>query len=415
MATAPHLADLELTPVPDGRAEEFLTATLRGFHHEYEAEGWEPGRAVLEPERSFGFTVDDRWISTCTAYSRTLTVPGGTLPVAAVTFVTVQPSYRRRGLLTAMMRHQLADVARRGEPVALLWATEAGIYGRFGYGQATPYLEVSGTTTATAFRPEVPVGPGSVGEVEREEWLAAAGRLHAELLDQRPGSLDRSPEWWAVTTNDHSSRRHGASAYRYALHHSAAGEPDGYLSFRTRDKGEGVFEPGVEAVVAALDGRDPGSRTALWRFVLDLDLVRTFRAPIALDDPLPHQLADRGPLSVAVVDGAYVRLVDVPRALAARRYLTDVDLVLSVRDGLLPANQDRFRLQGGPDGAVASRVTGEADLALDVRDLGAVYLGGISPAVLHRAGVLEERTPGAVAKMTAGFAWSRAPLCLDFF
>lgn len=415
MATAPHLADLELTTATPERTEEFLAATMRGFHHEYEEAGWGPGRAVFEPERNFGFTVDGRWISTCSAYTRTLTVPGGTVSTAAVTFVTVQPSYRRRGLLNSMMRHQLADIAGRGEPVALLWATEAGIYGRYGYGQATPYLQLTGATPESAFRPEVHPGAGSVGEVAAAEWLAAADGLHGELLSARPGSLDRSGAWWAMATNDHPSRRHGASAYRYALHYTAAGEPDGYLSFRTRDAGNGIFEPGVEAIVATLDARDQGARTALWRFVLDLDLVRSFRASIALDDPLPRQLADRGSLQMEVLDGTYLRLVDVPRALEARRYPTEVDLVLRVRDQMLPDNQDSFRLQGGPAGAVVSRVSAEPDVALDVADLGAVYLGGTSPAVLHRAGVLAEHTPGAVARMTTAFGWSRLPLCLDFF
>lgn len=164
-----------------------------------------------------------------------------------------------------------------------------------------------------------------------------------------------------------------------------------------------------------MDARDQAARTALWRFVLDLDLVRTFRASIALDDPLPRQPADRGSLQMEVEDGTYVRLVDVPRALEARRYAVDVDLVLGVRDRLLPENQDSFRLQGGPEDATVSRVTAEPDVALDVADLGAVYLGGTSPAVLHRAGVLEERTPGAVARMTSAFGWSRLPFCLDFF
>ena len=415
MATAPHLADLELTTATPERSEEFLAAILRGFHHEYEPEGWGPGRAVAEPDRNFGFTVDGRWVSTCSAYTRTMTVPGGTVPTAAVTFVTVQPSYRRRGLLNQMMRHQLDDIAGRGEPVALLWATEPGIYGRYGYGEATRCVEVSGPTPESGFRAEVDLGPGSVGEVEAAEWLSVVQGLHAELLPSRPGALDRTPAWWAMATNDHPSWRHGASAYRYALHYTAAGEPDGYLSFRTRDGRNGTFEPGVEVRIATLDALNPSARAALWRFALDLDLVRSFTALVAPDDPLRWQLTDPGSLEMEVVDGTYVRLVDVPPALEARRYATEVDLVLGVRDRMLGQNQDSFRLQGGPDGASVDRVTAEPDVSLDVRDLGAIYLGGISPAVLHRAGLVEERTPGAVARLTAAFGWSQLPLCLDFF
>src|SRR6187397_713439 len=122
--TAPHLAKRELIYASPERIEEFFAAVVHGFHDDYIPETWEHMHKVFEPERSFGFQVDGRWISTCGAYSRTLTIPGGSIPVAAVTVVTVQPSYRRRGLLTEMMKHQLDDIHKRGnEPIALLWAS----------------------------------------------------------------------------------------------------------------------------------------------------------------------------------------------------------------------------------------------------------------------------------------------------
>ena len=103
--TAPHLAERDLVYLRPERLDEFFAAVVHGFHDDYVAARWEPNRKVFEPERSFGFQVDGRWVSTCGAYSRRLTVPGGTVPTAAVTVVTVQPSYRRRGLLTEMMKH----------------------------------------------------------------------------------------------------------------------------------------------------------------------------------------------------------------------------------------------------------------------------------------------------------------------
>src|SRR5215210_2688191 len=137
-----------------------------------------------------------------------MTVPGGSVPTAAVTIVTVSPTYRRRGLLTAMMKHQLDDIHRRQEPVALLWASESLIYGRFGYGQATPRLRISGQTRSSAFLPGVDLGGGSVGEVERDEWLAAAEPLYERLPAQRPGGLNRNADWWRVHIHDPEQRRH---------------------------------------------------------------------------------------------------------------------------------------------------------------------------------------------------------------
>jgi predicted acetyltransferase len=171
MPPAPHLAEFELTYVTPDRAEEYLQAAAHGFHQDYDRERMAPARAVLEPGRNFGFTVDGRWVSTCGAYSRTMTVPGGSVPVAAVSYVTVGASYRRRGLLNQMMRHQLGGLAEAGaEPVALLWASEAGIYGRYGYGSATAELALAGPTPEMGFRPDVEVGSGSVGEVAVEEF-----------------------------------------------------------------------------------------------------------------------------------------------------------------------------------------------------------------------------------------------------
>ena len=155
MTTPPHLAELTLTPVTAERTDEYLAAVLRGFHSDYKPEHWEPHKAVFEPERNFGFAVDGRWISSTGAYTATMVVPGGSVPIAAVTLVTVAPAYRRRGLLRAMMTHQLdRDRRARGvEPVALLWASEHAIYGRYGYGEALSRLRLSGPTRSLRLRP----------------------------------------------------------------------------------------------------------------------------------------------------------------------------------------------------------------------------------------------------------------------
>jgi predicted acetyltransferase len=415
MATAPHLAQLALTTVAADGGEDFLAATTRGFHQDYDPAAASAARGVLEPERCFGFAVDDRWVTTCGSYARVMTVPGGTVPTAAVTFVTVNPGYRRRGLLTAMMTHQLTGLAEGGEPVALLWASEPAIYGRYGYGPATRILAIDGPTRGTAFRTDVDLGAGSVGEVDAAECRRAVEPLHARLLPHRPGALDRSPAWWDAVFHDHPSRRHGAAAARYALHFDAAGRPDGYLTFRLTASGSSDPGPGHGVRVAALDASDLAGYARLWRFALDLDLVRHFEGPAAADEPLRHLVADPASVRSSSADGTYVRLVDLPRALEARRYAVELDLVLGVRDALLPQNAGSYRLQGGPDGATVRRVATAPDVELDVRELGALYLGGTPAPELQRAGLLQERSPGAVAALGFGFSSARAPFCRDYF
>ena len=416
-STPPHLAHCDRVYVTPERLDDFFAAILRGFHDEYVADRWEPHRKVFEPERSFGFQVDGRWVSTCGAYSRRLTVPGGTVPVAAITVVTVQPSYRRRGLLTEMMKHQLHDIHERGEePIALLWASESAIYGRYGYGQACPQVKLSGKTKTTAFRPDVDLGSGSVGEVERDEAISVIKRLHQTLLPQRVGALDRNDDWWVVKWHDPESWRHGASAYRFALHYDRRGTADGYLAFRVKNDWS---DSGAEVIVEELDAASAKARAALWRFVLDLDLVRRFvRQNAPLDESVRYLVADLRSVKAEDQDGTYARLVDVPRALEARRYLADLDVTIRVEDPLLSYNTGTIRLETGPDGASVTRVTRSRrrpDLTMSVRDLSAIYLGGTSLAALARAGLVTERTRGAAAATGAAFGWSQPPFCPDFF
>jgi predicted acetyltransferase len=414
-ATAPHLAQRDLIYASPERIDEFFAAVVHGFHDDYVAESWEHMHRVFESERSFGFQVDGHWISTCGAYSRALTVPGGSVPVAAVTVVTVQPSYRRRGLLTEMMKHQLHDIHERGdEPIALLWASEAAIYGRYGYGQAAPRLHLTGKTKTTAFRSDVDLGKGSVGEVERDEAIPIIKRLHEALLPDRVGALNRDDNWWVVKWHDPERWRRGASAYRFALHYDRRGRPDGYIAFRVKTNWES--DSGGEVIIDEVDAANAAARAALWRFVLDLDLVRAFRVDGApMDEPLRYVVHDRRSVKAELEDGTYARLVDVPRALGARRYLADLDVIIKVEDPLLTNNNGAIRLEAGPDGASASRSRQRPDLIMSVRELSAIYLGGTPLTAFARAGLVTERTEGAVAATSAAFAWTQPPFCPDFF
>lgn len=412
--TPPHLAELTLTPATPERTDEYVATVLRGFHEDYIAELWTPHKAVFEPDRNFGFAVDGRWVSTTGAYTQTMTVPGGTVPVAAVTLVTVASAYRRRGLLRQMMTHQLTDIAARGvEPVALLWASEASIYGRFGYGESLSRLRLAGESRSLTFASGVDFGGGSVGEVDREEFLPVAARLRESWLADRPGALARSEAWWRIRLYDPEAWRHGASAYRFALHYAADGSPDGYAYFQVKDGGP---DGAAEVTVKALDAATGPAYASLWRFLLSLDLVRYFRHNDApADEPLRLLVTDPRAISAEVTDGSYARIVDLPAALAARRYAAEVDLVLEVRDAVLTRNAGSFRLRGGPDQATVTPTSRSADLSLDIRELGALYLGGTSPATLRQAGLVTEHTPGAVTRLAVAFAWDRLPYCNDYF
>jgi predicted acetyltransferase len=169
-------------------------------------------------------------------------------------------------------------------------------------------------------------------------------------------------------------------------------------------------------IISELDAVAGPGRAALWRFVLDLDLVRRFSghgAPV--DEPLRYLVHDLRSVKAELGDGTYARLVDVSGALEARRYLTDVDVIIGVEDSLLSDNNGSIRLEAGPDGASVTRTRRRPDLIMNVRELSAIYLGGTPLMALARAGLVKERTKGAAQAAAAAFAWSQPPFCSDSF
>lgn len=412
--TAPHLVEPQLKHVTDATFKEFHLAISRGFQEQPHAELKELDREVFENRRMFGFKVGRRWVSTCGDLARRLTVPGGAdVPTAAVTVVTVHPPYRRRGLLRAMMTHQLEQVARRGEPLAALWASESLIYGRFGYGPATSRAVLSGTNRRLGFLPGVGAA-GSVDEVTREEFLRIAPGLHESMRPERPGTMVRDQGVWEFAVFDQEFARRGGTEIRYVVHYDKAGDADGFATYRFHEKFDA--EPEGEIRIREVWAEDPAAYAGLWRYLLDLDLARTFRlwsAPV--DEPLRHLVTDARAVVTSVTDNLYVRVVDVEAALAAREYAAGVDLVIEVDDPLLAANSGRWRLVTDGSTAQVTRVTSAPDLSMGILELSTIYLGGVSLATLHRARRVTEHTTGAVAAAATAFGWHRAPWCPDMF
>lgn len=412
---APHLVEPTLTRVTARSLRAFEEAVARGFQEPVRPEVLEHDRKISERDRFFGFAVGSRWIATCSAFTRTMTVPGGAaVPVAAVTNVTVQSPFRRRGLLRRMMQHQLEDITTRGEPLATLWASESGIYGRFGYAPAASRSRLSGISARLQFLPGI-VPSGSVDEVDREKFLAAAAPLQTALRHLRPGNLDRPGAWWENVLFDAEFVRDDASALRFLLHFDDVGDVDGYATYRF--KGDYTAAgPNGEVRIEELEAADIRAQAGLWRYLLEVDLARTFvqrNAPV--DAPLRHLVTDARAITTQISDNIYLRVVDVAAALAARTYRTDLDVVLQVVDPLLPANNGRFRLRGGPAGASVTRARGGADLELGILELGAVYLGGVSFEHLQRCGRIREHTVGAAAATSLAFGSDLAPWCPDHF
>ena len=396
---------MELRPARADEFEPFSTAVLTAFHQELTDAERTRYMKIHEPERSLAWFDDGRIVATSGIFTRTLTVPGASVGVGAVTAVAVLPTHRRRGLLTAMMRRQLESIRDAGEPVAALWASEGAIYGRFGYGVAAQVAELRARRPAARLAAPPPPGGAPLRSGPAADHLAAMRGIHARAVAARPGMLTRPGAWWEDRLYDPEQDREGSHALRAVVADGAYGL---YAVRRKWDDDGPAGEVNIREVVATA----PAGHAAVWAYLLDLDLTRSIAWSLApADEPLWLMLADPRAVRRTLWDALWVRLVDVPGALAARRYAHDPDVVLEVRDPFCPWNEGRYRLT-----AEACAPTADApDLVLDAAALGAAYLGGTTLADLAAARRLQERTPGSLARASAAFRGDVAPWCPEIF
>jgi len=415
---------LELRAVDRAEAEAFNRLTWQAFGCVPDDDSL--ARAVERFQPDFALAVYDqgRIVATASAYPLEMTLPAGasqslsTMPVPGVTAVGVAPTHRRQGLLTRLMNHQLGDLRDRGYPVALLLASESIIYGRYGYGWAQSYQSLLIESDRDTFRPDAPVAAGRMRMVDPDEAGKTLPLLHDRARQERPGELNRSARWWKWHLKDPEKEREGGEARLYAVHESAGGEADGWVSYRYTKMNwpEGI--PRAQVVVEDLVALGPPVTAALWRFLLDLDLVEDVRAPQRpLDEPLRWMLADPRRLRTTErADHLWVRILDVPAALAARGYNLDERLVIEVTSPDTSA-AGRFVLETGPEsGACRAAKRGEkAQLVMGLAELGAIYLGEVAPSTLAAAGRVSEVAPGSLVVADRAFASSVAPFCTLHF
>jgi predicted acetyltransferase len=401
---------IEVRPCRPDELGHGLTGIFHFFGRaETPAESVEAFGRVLQPERMHAAWEDGKAVGGAGAFSFQLTVPGGRLPAAGVTVVGVLPTHRRRGVLTAMMRAQLDDVHERGEPVAYLWASEATIYGRFGYGIGSFAGEFEVPRTRAAFAVPAPAG-AQVRIVPLEEALELIPPIYEQVAVETAGMFARSREWWEARAlaDPEWRRRGGGELVRVVL--ELDGRLDGYALYRLNASFEYGSSTGKTQVVEAM-AVSPAGTAAIWRYLLDVDWMdRVAAAQLPVDHPLLYLLAEPRRLRFTVGDALWVRLVDVEAALAARTYEPGEPVVLDVGDAFCPWNVGRYRVGDG-----VAHTDDEADLRLDVAALGSVYLGGATFAQLARALRVEEVRPGGIARADALFRTDSAPWCPEIF
>jgi predicted acetyltransferase len=334
---------------------------------------------------------------------------GGTITADAVSSVTVRPTHRRRGALTALITADLAGAVTRGVPAAVLVASEAGIYGRFGFGPATEGSTWTLDVGTARIGPQVP-REGTVELCRTQELLPFA----PEIFDasRAPGATDRDVTWWELQTGTTTTpgdppprpQHHGV------LYRDPLGHPRGYLVYSTKDDWRDRVCHTV-ATLHDLQAATDAAYAALWRFLTELDLVATVVAEDrAVDEPLPWLLTDpRAARRTSTCDMLWARLLDPAVALSARRYESPGRSVLDVTD---PLGHATGRLELDVDGsgrgtATPTRSAPEVTVPVDV--LSAAWLGGGDLRAAAIAGRLTEHAPGAVDRLARLLRTTRAP------
>jgi predicted acetyltransferase len=363
-------------------------------------EFWAVLKDAYLADRTFGAFDGDRQVGNTMSFPSSLVVPGGEiLPAAGVTYVGVRSDYRRRGALTGLMRIQLEDCAARGDVLAMLHASEPMIYGRFGYGVATVARTVKVYSPKAVLRPEVPVS-GTVRLLDKDEIVPTLKAAYPAIQPTRTGLMGRSAQWWTLTYE----RRLLDEYLLVAAHFTPAGDVDGWVAYRPAEPSSNDVRAQPDLQVLDFQAADQGATNDLWRYLIGVDLVDDIAVYFRpSDDPIEEILVNNHAVRSERDEELWVRLVDVPAALAARTYGVAPPVVIEVVDPLLPANSGRYRIS--PQG---TERTGEAPaLTMTPEVLAMLYLGEFRASTLAGIGRITVTDPDALPAADRLFAVDR--------
>jgi predicted acetyltransferase len=408
---------IDIRVCPPERFAELLKTAEVAFGEDVPDDLIERVRKVSGPERFVCALEGDRFVATGGVLSVGLSVPGGELPAGGVSWVTVLPSHRRRGLMSGMMRLMIDDCRRRDEPLAMLWAAEGAIYQRFGFGLATMCVNLDAEPKAVGYAREWS-REGSFRLLPAGEGLDLVAPVYEAARAQHSGFLSRTPDWWAGILPIPGKDGKGGEARRLVVYETERG-PEAYAIYKTKADWN-VRGPACLLTVEEAIGCTPRGTREIWRYLLDVDLMRSLRAHrLPYDHPLIALAAEPRRLGMTVSDGLWLRIVDVTAALEGRRYGTARNgsgrLILDLGDEYCPWNAGRWRLEVSEGRARVARAEEAADLALDANDLASMFLGGFTATALAAAGRVAELRPGALAVADGLFPTATKPWCPQEF
>jgi len=407
----------EIRVVPEDRFAELLRIAEIAFSEDVDDHLIGRVETVSDKSRFLGAFDGDRIVGTSGVFTQRISVPGGEVAAGGVTWVTVLPTHRRRGLMAGMMRMMIDDCHRRGEPIAMLWAAEGAIYQRFGYGMATMAFNLEAETGSTRFTRAWP-REGQVRLIPAGEGRELVEPVYAKARSQRAGFLMRDDRWWPGVLPNPEKDKRGGEVRRLAVYETADG-PEAYAVYKVKPEWNVRGPSSVLNVEEAMAATPRGTRE-IWRFLLEVDLMRTLKTSrLPGDHPIFSLVAEPRRLGATMGDGLWIRILDVAAALEARTYGpggdADGSVVFDLVDEYCPWNAGRYRLDVSGGRARVTTTSENADLSLDANDLAAMYLGEFSATALSLTGRVTETRSGGLGKADRLFATALRPWCPQEF
>jgi predicted acetyltransferase len=394
---------IEIRVPDDAMWPDVVRADGRAFGYTVTDEVIKDRRRVVDLER-FRVAVDDgAVVGVAGSYGFDITLPGGTtVPAAGVTWVSVAATHRRQGLLTRLIETVHADADERGEPVAVLYASEGSIYDRFGYGVATTMRFVEIARRRASLRPDLRPDPAAVRYADPDAACEHLERLWDVARRQRAGEISRSAAWHDVLADLVAKPQGSASAAFHLVHR------DGYASYRITEKWHG--DPDHRMDLVEFVATTPQAHLDLWHALLGVDLVGTIAArQLPSDEALPLLLTDVRPFATTVSkDGVWAKVLDPAIAFGARAYGTADRLVVE-------ADGTRWAIESDSTDSSCRKVRSRPDIVTDGSTLGALLFGGARPSVLARGRRIEGRNADALRRADAFFVTGPAPHCATWF
>ena len=415
-----------IVPLTAADRQRLLAVDLAAFFFDPNAQPVDVVTSHFDWTRTFGATREgsDALAGIYTSYDMAVTAPGPLdaltrVPMAGLSWVSVHPDHRRRGVLREMITHHFAQLHEQGVPLSGLHAAEVQIYGRFGYGTSSVEMVLELDRGAVFAAPSLDDAVCRVTTrfvaADSDDAARVVHELQLRCAATTLGAVTRPEQMARPLFVDLPLTRQGREPWQVLLA-DIDGQPSGYAVFSRKAHWTDARAKGT-VDVRELAASDPATLLALARRLVDFDLTAsTTISGRGANDPLIWWAGGPRALGVKCYDSLWLRLIDVDAALMARGYSCVCDVVLDVVDPICPWNQRAWRLTVDQEAVATCLPTSDdADVRLPVQALSAAYLGSRNLATQAGQGLVTELTAGSLRLLSRAMSCDLDPVgAIDF-